>query len=520
MKSLLIRFTCQLVQGWCAYLVVLFVGIMSKNAEGAFVRPVPPDDALVKADTTIRELFKEDLKASTTVEKTALANKLIEQSSKVTDDPAAEFQLLKLASKIAAEAGMVEVTNRALEILTTRYCVSGLDLKFAALEDGAMAARTPEANLVLANAYLRLAQDAVAKDQFELAQRAVDQATRQAQLGRDQRLQADSRALGKSVRDKERSFQAIGEAREKLLLAPDDSEANATIGEYYLSVGQVERALIHLSRGADQSWKELAAADLKEPEQPKEQLELGERWYALVQTLKDKEQEVAKSRAALWYRRALPGIAGLAKLRIEKRLQELAVASVSAPDQPGVEDQQPDPAGKATERDGRITADEFKKLRELSDGARLGDTAKRDEFFKLRREYHQGLAANPENWTDAEMRGRVDDEIELNKLYNKAMGINYFFRRDVMNSWPSYVATASSPQQFLARLKDGPAILRRYLIRDVIETTNETLRGAIDRYIDKNPKVFPDKAKKFQFGEWLRQSGIDKQMIKSWQDGL
>lgn len=511
---------CQPLQGGWAFFAILFAVILSSNAEAAFVRPVPSDEALSKADAAIRELFKEDLKASTAIEKTALANKLIEQASKVTDDPAAEFQLLKLASKIAAEAGMMEVTDRALGILATRYCVSVLDLKFAALDDGVKAARTPEASLVLANAYLKLAQDAVEEEQFDMAQRAADQAIRQAQLGRDSKQQSDSRAFGKSVRDKERAFLGIAEAREKLLIAPDDTEANETVGRYYLSVGQVERALIHLSRGTEQSWKELAVADLKEPEDPKERLELGERWYALVQNLKDQEQDVAKSRAVLWYRRALPGIAGLAKLRIEKRLQELAVSSAPTPDQSGVEDQHAEPVGKATERDGRITADEFKKLRELSDGARLGDTAKRDEFFKLRREYHQGLAANPENWTDAEMRARVDDEIELNKLYNKAMGISYFFRRDVMNSWPSYVATSTSPQQFLARLKDGPAILRRYLIRDVIETTNEMLRGAIDRYIDKNPKVFPDKAKKFQFGEWLRQSGIDKQMIKSWQDGL
>lgn len=521
MNEISLQFRCRLQRVRCAGLAALFAScVLMNNAEGAFVRPIPSDEALAKADATIRELFKEDLKVSSAIEKTALANKLIEQASKVTDDQAAEYQLLKLASTIAAEAGMVEVTNRAIEIIASRYCIAPLDIKLAAYDDAAKMARTPDACLVLANAYLKLAQEAIDEGRFDTAQRAVDQATRQAQLGRDPKLQSDSRDLGKNVRDRERAFQGIADARGKLLLAPDDTEANATVGKYYLGMGQVERALIHLSRSDDHSWKELAIADMKDPEQPKEQLDLGERWYALVQNLKDQEQDVAKSRATLWYRRALPGIAGLAKLRIEKRLQELAVASVSGPDQPGVEDQQADPFGKATERDGRVTPDEFKRLRELSDGARLGDTAKRDEFYRFRMEYHQGLAAKPENWTDAEFRARVDDEIELNKLYNKAMGINYFFRRDVMNSWPNFVATSTSPQQFLARLKDGPAILRRYLVRDVIETTNETLRGAVDRYIDKNPKVFPDKAKKFQFGEWLKQNGIDKQMVKSWQDGL
>ena len=76
--------------------------------------------------------------------------------------------------------------------------------------------------------------------------------------------------------------------------------------------GQVDGATLH----------KLAAADFLANDEPARRNEVADNWYTLAKTMKGPAAQVAKDRAVLHYRAAMPGLAGLEKLRSQKRMQE------------------------------------------------------------------------------------------------------------------------------------------------------------------------------------------------------
>src|SRR5262249_42569303 len=112
----------------------------------------------------------------------------------------------------------------------------------------------------------------------------------------------------------------------------DDAEANAEVGRYYaLLKGNWKKGLPLLLKGKDEALQALAKKDLANPKASKAQVAVGDAWWDLA----DKEQDPAKlnlqRRAAHWYETALPDLAGLNKVRVEKRLQEVAARAPGAP---------------------------------------------------------------------------------------------------------------------------------------------------------------------------------------------
>jgi hypothetical protein len=77
-----------------------------------------------------------------------------------------------------------------------------------------------------------------------------------------------------------------------------------------------------LALSSDPAWKALAVDDLEGATGHAEQMELGDRWWNLA----EKEEGAAKSsiqgRAAHWYQKALPGLTGVVKDKVNKRLAE------------------------------------------------------------------------------------------------------------------------------------------------------------------------------------------------------
>lgn len=68
-----------------------------------------------------------------------------------------------------------------------------------------------------------------------------------------------------------------------------------------------------LAAGSDEELKSLAEKDVAGAASTKEQVKLGDAWW-----------DVSKERATYWYKQALPGLAGLEKDRVEKRVAAIA----------------------------------------------------------------------------------------------------------------------------------------------------------------------------------------------------
>ena len=76
--------------------------------------------------------------------------------------------------------------------------------------------------------------------------------------------------------------------------------------------GQVDEATL----------RKLAECDCVAAEHPEKRSDAGDSWYELLENLKGPAAKIAKDRVVLHYQAALPGLKGLAKLQVQKRVQE------------------------------------------------------------------------------------------------------------------------------------------------------------------------------------------------------
>jgi hypothetical protein len=78
-----------------------------------------------------------------------------------------------------------------------------------------------------------------------------------------------------------------------------------------------------LALGADEGLKSLAAKELVQPVSSADQAKLGDAWWQAAEKEKTATRKPMQDRAAFWYRRAVTGLTGLLKDKVEKRLDEL-----------------------------------------------------------------------------------------------------------------------------------------------------------------------------------------------------
>jgi hypothetical protein len=110
-------------------------------------------------------------------------------------------------------------------------------------------------------------------------------------------------------------------AMDTLKQKPNDPEANLAVGKYRcFSKGNWETGLPMLAKGSDERLKALAAMDIAGAASASGQADLGDAWW----------NNGTRQRAAYWYAKALPGLDGVKKEWVEKRLEPMPNATTSA----------------------------------------------------------------------------------------------------------------------------------------------------------------------------------------------
>ena len=104
------------------------------------------------------------------------------------------------------------------------------------------------------------------------------------------------------------------------------------MGRYLCFVqGDWEQGLSHLAKGPDGPLKDLATKSLKPPAEAAALAELGDAWFSAAEKAKGKDKAEMRAGAAYWYSQAEPGLTGLVKTIVEKRLKELGGPITVAP---------------------------------------------------------------------------------------------------------------------------------------------------------------------------------------------
>jgi serine/threonine protein kinase len=283
------------------------------------VRMAPPEPSTLKeAEKTIRDLYKAEYAKKSPADQQLLAQRLLKQGRETTDDPKARFVLLREARDAAQTAGDLETLLAAVDELADSFDLDVLVLKSAALTKISTSARTPEAAAALAEAFADVARQAVDADNYDVAVAASTRADALAKSSPD---------LSARIQDLRREIAAIKDEYTKVKASiekPGTGDQEA-LGKFYAFVkGDWDRGLEILSGSAKPPLNALAERDLARPGDPVARAEVGDGWWALAEkeTLPLRKLRL-QDRARLWYEASVMLLSGLARTRVEKRLETL-----------------------------------------------------------------------------------------------------------------------------------------------------------------------------------------------------
>ena len=122
-----------------------------------------------------------------------------------------------------------------------------------------------------------------------------------------------------------KSYERVKVAAATLDKTPYDPEANLAVGGYKCFIkGDWDGGLPMLAHGSDQTLKTLAAKELSGAVSSDEQAKLGDGWWDMAAETQDEAKGQFQARAAFWYRKALPGLSGMSKDKVQQRLEHIS----------------------------------------------------------------------------------------------------------------------------------------------------------------------------------------------------
>lgn len=286
--------------------------------------PVPQATALLDAERSVRELFKDDYLRKGPADLQALARKLILEGTRAQEEPPMRYVLLGEARDLAAQAGDVVTALAAISALESGFQVETSAMKLSMLATAARGVHTPEAVKLLGDTYGVLIEQAFDADDFEgaltiasKAEGAFKGAGNPAQASRYQVRGKELSALRDEYRALDSSLRIL---REK----PDDPTASLALGVFYcFSKGDWSQGLALLSKGSDPAMAGAARSELGSGGDPTLQAAAGDAWREVSERKSGVLKARSQSRAIYWYEKAVTGLVGIARLKVDAQTETL-----------------------------------------------------------------------------------------------------------------------------------------------------------------------------------------------------
>lgn len=172
----------------------------------------------------------------------------------------------------------------------------------------------------LAEVALPLAENQYRQKEYETANEFVDIACKAALKAREPDLITQTKKLREEIKLIVIELQKIKPFIEKLDGTPDDPESNLRVGLYEaFTTGRIRTGFEKLAKGSDERLRDLAQMELGEPTHSKELLVLADGWWDYAES-NEEYGDKCKVFAMAWYEKALPGLSGLERTRVERRL--------------------------------------------------------------------------------------------------------------------------------------------------------------------------------------------------------
>ncbi|HWB11625.1 MAG TPA: hypothetical protein VG826_20510 [Pirellulales bacterium] len=305
--------------------------------------PVPDDDAQKEARKEMQKKLGNSLKgAKTPDQKRSLAQDLAQKP--VGEDKAYAYVVLKQAIDLAEAAGELELAWQIADQLARTFAVDGMALRNQSLAEIGKAAKSPDAAWLLTDAACHLMTTALLAGDAAAVKKAGAQAQTFAKRINDRVLQKDVNGRANDAGKLAGELEAVAAARKKLKAAPDDPQANFTVGHFDLcAAGDFDTALPKLAKGSDEGWKKLAADELGlvnrqggsrvivngrqvlsgDPADAQRELAVADSWWARADEEPWPAKHHLRMRAAQGYQAAYRSLVDAGRVRAAERLRML-----------------------------------------------------------------------------------------------------------------------------------------------------------------------------------------------------
>ena len=286
--------------------------------------PIPQKTETAAAEKLVHEIFKAEFAKTKPADRSALAAKLLEQAEASKNDIAARYVLINEACIASAKAGDAVSYLKSAEMLSQSYKISLAEAQAANVDslalgvtkDGARDAGAP---------LLEAADAALGNGEFDTAQKLLHAADATSRKGGIAALTHSVGLRTKSLAVLRKEFEKLDNARKKLETTPTDADANLMLGRFLCFVkNDWEGGLPRLVLGSDTALRSAAEKDDKaNTGASTDKAEAGDVWYKIGMSMDPLQKSHIMGHALVRYRGAMTDANGLAKIRIEKRIEEL-----------------------------------------------------------------------------------------------------------------------------------------------------------------------------------------------------
>ena len=249
-----------------------------------------------------------------------LAAELLDAKS---DDPDTRFAALRKAMELASEGGDAALMLQAADTIAADFDVDALSVEARILNTFSQGPRTESRVRSFVESVEPVIDEALKADRCDVALELVSTAYQMCLGSTGSKYRKAMFDRRKEIQKLHEEWQTCQKAFIELEADPNNADAHLVVGQYLCFTKDAwQQGLSHLAQGADEAFKVLAKRDLQSPEEPEEQLALADAWWDLAADRDDAAAAACLARASHWYRKALPQLSGLSKLKVERRLEQ------------------------------------------------------------------------------------------------------------------------------------------------------------------------------------------------------
>jgi hypothetical protein len=291
--------------------------------------PVPSAEEHTRRLAEARTIFEVQLKeAVKPTQKASLAQIILTAADNTKSDSNARYVLIDLARKVYIQAGEVARSLAAARTLEKEFEVTEDELYIATIESLDEATLPPDERMALAKAAIDLAEELLAADEFEQAEKISVVAAQSANKQKDAELRKEIVQRRSQIVRVATAAKAAQPSATLLATMPDDRAANLAVGKFRCFVLEDwEAGLPNFVKSGDPLFAAPAALDLATSSGKSADLAAaGEAWLKLAadtRSIAREDRPAIQRRAKAHLTAAIPGLVGLDRVRVEKRLEEV-----------------------------------------------------------------------------------------------------------------------------------------------------------------------------------------------------